>query len=139
MSPPVKRDRKDLLKDSMEAEDKATQDRFERADIALGHRESGKAEPPEESRRVGQGAGDGAPRKKRRPPVQKVIRDTFSMPEGDHALIAEIHEQLVREHALVLNKSEILRAGLHALRSMSESQRMKAARSVENLKRGRKV
>ena len=137
MSPP-KRDRKDLLKDSMEAEDKATQDRFERADIALGHRESGKAEPPEESR-TGQGAGQATPRKKRRPPVQKVIRDTFSMPEGDHALIAEIQEQLVREHALVLNKSEILRAGLHALRSMTGPQRMKAARSVENLKRGRKV
>ena len=138
MSPP-KRDMKALLKDSLVAEDKATQDRFARADIALGHRESGKAEPQEESR-AGQGAGQATPRKKRRPPaVQKVIRDTFSMPEGDHGLIAELQEQLVREHALVLNKSEILRAGLHALRSMSESQRMKAARSVENLKRGRKV
>lgn len=138
MSPP-KRDMKALLKDSLVAEDKATQDRFARADIALGHRESGKNEPQEESRRAGQGAGEATPRKKRRPPAQKVIRDTFSMPEADHALIRELQERLVREHAMVLNKSEILRAGLHALRGMSEAQRVKAARSVEILKPGRKV
>jgi len=139
MSPSVKRDMKALLKDSLAAEDKATQDRFARADIALGHRDSAPSPQERSPKRAGEGTADAKPRKKHRPPAQKVIRDTFSMPEGDHALIGELQEQLVREHALVLNKSEILRAGLHALRSMPGSQRMKAARSVENLKRGRKV
>lgn len=133
---PAKRDMKSLLKDSLVAEDMATRDRFARADIALGHRETSGTEPQEASRKR---AGEAAARTKSRRATQKVIRDTFSMPEGDHALIGELQEQLVREHALVLNKSEILRAGLHALRSMPGSQRMKAARSVENLKRGRKV
>lgn len=139
MNPP-KRDMKSLLKDSLVAEDKATQDRFARADIALGHRDSAPSPQKRSPKKAGEGAAaDAKPRKKHRPPAQKVIRDTFSMPEGDHALIAELQEQLVRENALVLNKSEILRAGLHALRSMPGAQRMKVAQSVENLKRGRKV
>lgn len=137
---PSKRDMKALLKDSLVAEDKATQDRFARADIALGHRDSS-SDPQDHSpqKTEKKAAAEAKPRKKHQPPAQKVIRDTFSMPEGDHALIAELQEQLVRENALVLNKSEILRAGLHALHSMSGAQRNKVAQSVENLKRGRKV
>ena len=113
-----RRDMSSKLKSSLEAEDQTLDDRFAKADVALGQKKaSGRKKPSS---------------------VQQVVRDTFSMPKGDHGLIQELRQQLIEEHGLVLNKSEVLRAGLHALRDMPPQKRLAAARSIENLKPGRK-
>lgn len=118
--------RKDMsskLKSSLQAEDESLDERFAKADVALGT----KVAP--------------ASRKKRKKKVAapKVVRDTFSMPEDDHRLIQEIRHSLVKEHDLVLNKSEILRAGLHALKKMPSKDRLAAAQSIEIIKPGRRA
>lgn len=68
--------------------------------------------------------------------VPKVIRDTFSLPPADYALL----EQL-RARALALgqavNKSEFVRAGLRALIDMSELDFRQAIVQVEKIKPGR--
>ncbi len=48
----------------------------------------------------------------------KVVRDGFSMPADDYALIAELQAQCLKA-GIAATKSEVLRAGLHALRQMS--------------------
>ena len=114
--------RKDMgskLKTSLEAEDQSLDERFSKADVALGSKPRG------------------AQKKARQ--AQQVVRDTFSMPSDDHKLIQELRQLLIEEHAIALNKSEILRAGLHALRKMPPQKRLAAARSIENLKPGRKA
>ena len=114
--------RKDMsskLKSSLQAEDQTLDNRFAKADVALGQKKTSS--------------------RKKSPESQPVVRDTFSMPKGDHGLIQELRQQLIQEHGVVLNKSEILRAGLHALRKMPPQKRLAAARSIENLKPGRKA
>ena len=114
--------RKDMsskLKSSLQAEDQTLDDRFAKADVALGQSKTSN--------------------RKKAPKTQQVVRDTFSMPQDDHQLIQELRQQLIHEHSVVLNKSEILRAGLHALRDLPAGKRLAAARSIETLKPGRKA
>ncbi|NMQ21147.1 hypothetical protein E4P82_19270 [Candidatus Competibacter phosphatis] len=68
--------------------------------------------------------------------VPKVVRDTFSLPPAEYALL----EQL-RARALALgqvaNKSEFVRAGLRALIDMPEPDFRQAIAQVEKIKPGR--
>jgi hypothetical protein len=68
--------------------------------------------------------------------VPKVIRDTFSLPPADYALLEQLR---TRALALgqVVNKSEFVRAGLHALIDMSEPDFRLAIAQVEKMKPGR--
>lgn len=67
---------------------------------------------------------------------KKVIRDTFSMPEDDYGIIAHLrHECMLL--GIAMNKGEILRAGLHALNTMSSQELKESALSVEKIKTGR--
>jgi hypothetical protein len=67
---------------------------------------------------------------------QKLVRDSFTMPKGEYAAI-----EAVKERALALGrqvkKSEILRAGLRALASMSDRSLTTALAAVPTLKTGR--
>lgn len=110
------------LKSSLAAEDRSLDERFKKADVALGQK---KSNAKDRHKKPDQGL--------------QVVRDTFSMPINDHKLIQDLRQLLIEEHALVLNKSEILRAGLHALRDMPSGERLTAAQSIENLKPGRKA
>lgn len=119
--------RKDMsskLKSSLQAEDESLDERFAKADVALGTKVAPAARKTRQKKKVA---------------APKVVRDTFSMPEDDHRLIQEIRHSLVKEHDLVLNKSEILRAGLHALKKMPSKDRLAAARSIEIIKPGRRA
>ena len=69
---------------------------------------------------------------------KKVVRDNFSMPAQDYALIEEMRERLIRDHNLARNKSEVLRAGLLALAGMNRSELAEAIARVQVLKPGRK-
>lgn len=66
----------------------------------------------------------------------KVIRDTFSLPANDYALIDELRTRCAKAGVL-MNKSEIVRAGLLALDQMKSDQLSSAAQAVERVKTGR--
>jgi hypothetical protein len=66
----------------------------------------------------------------------KVIRDSFTMPEDDYALIDKTQRRFMRL-AIMLNKGEILRAGLHALEELSNAELKELSVKVEKVKTGR--
>ena len=110
---------RDKLQKTMAEEKDDVEERFSRADVALGGTQT-KGKAPE-----------AIPRK-------KVIRDNFSMPPDDYALIEEVRQRLLKEHAMARNKSEVLRAGLLVLSEMSSSELARAIDRVTVLKPGRK-
>jgi hypothetical protein len=67
---------------------------------------------------------------------QKMVRDSFTMPRGDHELIAELKQRsLARQR--VVKKSELLRAGLHALSALSDAQLLGRLDALAPVKTGR--
>lgn len=67
-----------------------------------------------------------------------VIRDTFSMPPDDYELI----DQLRTRAALlghIVTKSEVIRAGLHALTELEGDELLKAITKPVRLQPGRKI
>ena len=107
------------LRKTMSDEKGDVEERFSRADVALGSTQNEAKSSKAGTRK-------------------KVIRDNFSMPEEDYALIEEIRRRLLKEHAVARNKSEVLRAGLLALAEMSSSELAGAIDRVAVLKPGRK-
>jgi len=75
-------------------------------------------------------------RKQKTAAQDKVIRDSFTMPEHDYTLIEVIKIKLMKEGVL-LNKGEILRAGMHALEQMSIAELKTISAKVEKIKVGR--
>lgn len=65
-----------------------------------------------------------------------VVRDSFTMPEYDYALIAETQQRCLRK-GLPMTKGEVLRAGLRALEAMSDTALHGLAGKVEKIKTGR--
>ncbi len=74
----------------------------------------------------------GKPAKVRRKPV----RDSFTMPEADFALIATLKARALSEQREV-KKSELLRAGLHALAALATPALVAAIEQLEPVKIGR--
>lgn len=70
-------------------------------------------------------------------PKALVIRDTFSMPKSDHALIMEIVGKALRS-GHVATKSEVIRAGLHVLIRLETSELINIFNGLEKLVPGRK-
>lgn len=70
-------------------------------------------------------------------PQPKVVRDSFTLPENDYALIAKAQERAL-DVRLSVTKGEVLRAGLHALERMSNEELLAILQTVEKLKPGRR-
>jgi hypothetical protein len=67
---------------------------------------------------------------------QKMVRDSFTMPRGDYELIAQLKQRsLARQR--VVKKSELLRAGLHALSALSDAQLLGRLGALAPIKTGR--
>ena len=66
----------------------------------------------------------------------KVVRDSFTMPQGDYAKIGEL-KQLCLKDGMQVKKSELLRAGLHALSKLSAAQLKVALSGLEKIETGR--
>lgn len=66
----------------------------------------------------------------------KVVRDSFTMPQGEYLKIAEIKEAASKA-GVPVKKSEVLRAGLKALAAMSPAQLKVALAGLEKIKTGR--
>ena len=67
---------------------------------------------------------------------KKVVRDSFTMPQNDYAKIAELKHVCLKA-GMHVKKSELLRAGLHALGRLSVTQLKQAIARVEQIKTGR--
>jgi hypothetical protein len=69
-------------------------------------------------------------------PKAKLVRDSFTMPQDDYALIAGLKDRALKfkRHT---KKSELLRAGLHALQSLSAADLRKTLDQLAPLKPGR--
>lgn len=78
-------------------------------------------------------AGAKKPKKERK---EKVVRDSFTMPQGEYRKIAEIKEACLKA-GLPVKKSEVLRAGLKALGAMDAAQLKRALAGLEKIKTGR--
>lgn len=67
---------------------------------------------------------------------EKVVRDSFTMPQSEYQKIAEIKETCLKA-GLPVKKSEVLRAGLKALGEMNAAQLKRALAGLEKIKTGR--
>lgn len=76
------------------------------------------------------------PLKGQKPHKQKMVRDSFTMPEDDYAKLGLLKAKCL-ENGIEIKKSELLRAGLSALSKMSVATLVKALGGVERLKTGR--
>jgi len=70
------------------------------------------------------------------PKKPNLVRDSFTFPERDYALIGDLKQRAVSTGREV-KKSEILRAGLVVLAAMSDIQLRKALDKIERIKTGR--
>jgi len=76
-------------------------------------------------------------KKEKKPAAKvKVVRDSFTMPQSDYDLIADIKQKALKS-GLHLKKSELLRAGLQALAKLNASQLKQAVNNLEKIKTGR--
>jgi hypothetical protein len=66
----------------------------------------------------------------------KVVRDSFTMPQIDYDLIAEIKQKALKA-GLHVKKSELLRAGLQTLSKLNAAQLKQAVAKLEKIKTGR--
>ena len=65
-----------------------------------------------------------------------IIRETFSMPPGDSDLIDQLRQRSAAQ-GVMLNRSEILRAGLVALCALPDSKLIEIGNLVPKMKTGR--
>jgi hypothetical protein len=67
---------------------------------------------------------------------QSVVRDSFTMPANDYARIASLKKRCL-DLGIAVKKSELLRAGLHALEQISDANLTRVVSAVERIKTGR--
>src|SRR5215813_9453529 len=129
------RDRRAALAASIQAERDAAQarvpkfDKFARAEAALNG-----GETPTLAR-VGrsQAANATRPFHVRALPAEKVIRDSFTTPSRDYAKLTQLREKCLKV-GLSVTKSELLRAGLHALERLPMEDLRAVIESLEKVK-----
>ena len=68
---------------------------------------------------------------------QKVVRDSFSMIQQDYKLIDAIIERCLKK-GLKANKSQVLRAGLHALDGATDKDLVKVFENLVAVRTGRR-
>jgi Arc/MetJ-type ribon-helix-helix transcriptional regulator len=114
----AKKNIKAALGASMKAEEKSFKSRFDQAEAIFGKEVSTTLRTPTPDK------------------SSRVIRDSFTLPEDDYGLIAEIKKRCLNA-GLVVNKSEAIRAGLNALNSMSDKELLSVIEGLTKIKPGR--
>ena len=77
-----------------------------------------------------------AAKKPKKEHKEKVVRDSFTMPQSEYQKIAAIKETCLKA-GLPVKKSEVLRAGLKALVKMNAAQLKRSLAGLEKIKTGR--
>lgn len=70
------------------------------------------------------------------PKKPKLVRDSFTFPKTDYALIATLKQRMLQA-GREIKKSEILRAGLAVLSGLSDQDVLQVREGVERIKTGR--
>ncbi|WP_374347783.1 hypothetical protein [Chitinimonas sp.] len=65
-----------------------------------------------------------------------LVRDSFTFPQADYALFGQLKQRALLA-GLEVKKGELLRAGLHALANMTDTDFAEALAKPEKLKTGR--
>lgn len=120
---------KSALTNSLQAEDEAVRSRFEKAESLFSERSSNA--PPTETRQADSQPPPQAPKAKK-----KVIRDSFTIPNDDYELISETRQRCLQS-AVNVTKSEVIRAGLHALQRLNDEELVQVFAELEKIKTGR--
>lgn len=105
---------KGALGRSIKTEEQALEARFEKADALFETKQQRAAAPAPE----------------------RVIRDSFTLPAADYQLIGELRTRCLRL-ATNATKSELIRAGLHALQQMPNEELLKLIQNLPKVKIGR--
>ena len=123
------------LKASVDQQDASLKKRFEAADSVL------LSEPRSDLKERAAGnapvAAKAAP-KTVAPAGEMAVRDTFSMPADEYAVIEKIRNKAARD-GYIYSKSEIVRAALLALNALPQKDVMYRLSTVEKIKPGRKT
>ena len=117
-----KHDMAAALRASLKKEECAVEDKFTRADMTFSSSPKvteSPAAPPSAN-----------------PVKRSVIRDTFSMPSNDYALIAKLRQRCL-SYGIATTKSGIVRAGLNSLDSLNEKQLRLIISQLEETRPGR--
>jgi vancomycin resistance protein YoaR len=77
-----------------------------------------------------------AAKKPKKEHKEKVVRDSFTMPQSEYAKIAEI-KAICLKTKMHVKKSEVLRAGLKLLAALNAAQLKLALDGLEKIKTGR--
>ena len=120
---------KSALSASLKAEDQAVKDRFERAETILKENQS-------LSNQANSDTSTSSDEEAKSTPKKRVIRDSFTLPESDYELIKTLKSRYL-SLAINVNKSEVIRAGLHALNQMSDPELVSVIESLIRVKTGR--
>jgi len=67
---------------------------------------------------------------------QKLVRDSFTIPKGEYALLARLKDRALRL-VVPVKKSELLRAGIYALSVMPDREFLATLGAIPSLKPGR--
>jgi len=70
------------------------------------------------------------------PAKTKLVRDSFTMPDGEYAVIDQLKQRALRLKRPA-KKSELLRAGIKALAALGDAQLLSALSVVPAIKTGR--
>lgn len=118
--PSKKRSFKDALTSSIRSEKSSVEKRIEKADQAFLSKPAAAPKPVAEET-----------------PVELAVRDNFSMPASDYGIIAELRKRCLKS-GVNATKSEIVRAGLHALEELPVQELLKVLGNLEKLKPGKR-
>ncbi len=121
------------LSASMSAETDAFQERLARAEARLGGAPAEGVTAFESA--PADAASEGEPPIEA-PPVPKVVREAFTIPEAEHAQIEAIRAGML-SGAVAVSKSEVIRAGLLLLAESDETARHAVFERLERVKTGR--
>lgn len=121
------KDRKSAFRSSIKAEERAVEDRFEKAETVLakgtkkGSREArkGGAEPPTPLVAAG-----------------RVVRDSFSMPEDEYRTVATVQKRMIKKEKVV-SKSEVVRAAFAVLNRLNDKELVELFDSLPKVRPGR--
>lgn len=145
---------KSALSASIQAEDEAVKTRFERAEALFGGQnppnrpervvsQEDRESPSEEvigTPPVTGGACDAAEGTRSARPAavkkERVIRDSFTLPSDDYESIAALKKRCL-QLAVNVTKSEVIRAGLHALQQRSDNELLELINGLAKVKTGR--
>lgn len=121
---------KSALANSLQAEDEAVRNRFEKAESLFGER-SRDTSQTENHQETSEPSARASKEKK-----TKVIRDSFTIPNNDYELISKTRQRCLQS-AVNVTKSEVIRAGLHALQYLSDEDLVQIFAELEKIKTGR--